>query len=156
MKRPDASYVPDQTPVAMAWLRVSARDPRFASMRPAFGNPPCNGCTLCCETDTIIVDAARGDDPDQYELRDLGDGIKALAQKPNGDCVYLDRATGCTIHAQAPMVCREFDCRGLWLQRKTPAMRVHLINAEKLLGVKHPVVSRGGELYRRRLDFSKS
>jgi Fe-S-cluster containining protein len=37
-----------------------------------------------------------------------------LARRANGDCVYLGK-TGCTIYGRRPRVCRNFDCRTLFL-----------------------------------------
>lgn len=80
---------------------------------------PCAGCTLCCRRDALILHPEEGDDPGQYETTPTthpftGEPVLMLAHKPNGDCVYLDRATGCTIHERAPAICRSFDCRGLY------------------------------------------
>ncbi len=33
-----------------------------------------------------------------------------LAHKPNGDCWYLGDGA-CTIHDEAPLACKRFDCR---------------------------------------------
>lgn len=74
------------------------------------GGVPCAGCTLCCRHDLILVHPEMGDDPSQYECDDLAAGIKVLKRAANGDCVYLDRATGCTIYDRRPAICREFDC----------------------------------------------
>ncbi len=51
------------------------------------------------------------DDDDQslYKTRTV-DGSLMLQQKPDGDCIYLDREQGCTIWEHAPSVCRKFDC----------------------------------------------
>lgn len=35
-----------------------------------------------------------------------------LAHKPDGTCIYLGE-NGCSIHGNAPALCREFDCRRL-------------------------------------------
>jgi Fe-S-cluster containining protein len=36
-----------------------------------------------------------------------------MASKENGDCMYLDRETGCTIWNRRPQVCQDFDCRNI-------------------------------------------
>lgn len=51
-----------------------------------------------------------GDDASQY-LTEMYEGRVILQHKPNGDCIYLDREKGCTIHERRPVVCRELDCR---------------------------------------------
>ena len=92
-------------------------------MRPgdktARADVPCAGCTLCCRRDALILHPEMGDDPTQYETVPTthpltGEPAEMLAHKPNGDCVYLDRSTGCTIHDRAPAICREFDCRAFY------------------------------------------
>ena len=71
---------------------------------------PCNGCTLCCQRDLLFP------------------GHLMLAHKPNGDCIYLDREHGCTIHDCRPRMCREMDCRNIasamtWTQARKAAQR---------------------------------
>ena len=55
-----------------------------------------------------------GDDPSQYQTAMCHTPGKApyliLDRHANGDCVYLG-PHGCTIWDNAPVVCREFDCR---------------------------------------------
>ncbi|EBA4600818.1 YkgJ family cysteine cluster protein [Salmonella enterica] len=77
---------------------------------------PCNNCTLCCRGDAISLHPELGDVAEQYltaphfvpEL--AAKGVVMLAHKPDGVCVYLGEC-GCTIHGNAPALCREFDCR---------------------------------------------
>lgn len=74
---------------------------------------PCNGCVACCRHELIFLYPE--DDQRQYLTRPATNPLDgrlglALAQQPNGDCVYLGEA-GCTIHDKAPAVCRAFDCR---------------------------------------------
>lgn len=75
---------------------------------------PCNGCTICCHGEAIVLHPEDGDNPADYivEIHPIFN-IPILAHKPNGDCIYLDDATGCTIHDRAPVVCRKFDCAAL-------------------------------------------
>ena len=42
---------------------------------------------------------------------DLGQML-FLAQRPNGDCIYLDSLRGCSIYERRPAVCRAFSCVG--------------------------------------------
>lgn len=81
---------------------------------------PCDGCTACCRHDIIFLHPECGDKAVDY-LTDpatnplTGNTGRMLQRKPNGDCIYLG-ATGCTIHGRAPVICREFDCRRLYLK----------------------------------------
>lgn len=70
----------------------------------------CGGCTKCCQGELVFLHPECGDDSAQYETQSV-DGRTALAQKENGDCHYLSRTHGCTIHRTRPIVCRELDCR---------------------------------------------
>lgn len=83
-------------------------------------NVPCDGCTLCCRNDLIVLHPECGDDASSYETVPVvhpltGKPAFALRRQANGDCVYLG-AAGCTIHDRAPTICREFDCRRQFLQ----------------------------------------
>jgi Fe-S-cluster containining protein len=42
---------------------------------------------------------------------------------PNGDCFYLGQ-DGCTIHDQAPWVCRDFDCRAAFRNSDRPGRKL--------------------------------
>lgn len=82
---------------------------------------PCAGCTLCCQGEAIFLHPEHGDIPVLYQTVPAVNPVTQtpslmLAHKPNGDCIYLDRATGCTIHDRAPAICREFDCRKFYLR----------------------------------------
>jgi Fe-S-cluster containining protein len=77
---------------------------------------PCAGCTACCQNEVLILHPEQGDDIAAYEAEEVTnpfDGERAwkLKNAANGDCIYLDRATGCTIWERRPASCREFDCR---------------------------------------------
>jgi hypothetical protein len=74
------------------------------------GNPPCNGCIICCRNDAIRI--FDHEDASQWETEPhvmFPDRIM-LKRKRNGDCIYLAE-TGCTIHGNAPIMCKEMDCR---------------------------------------------
>lgn len=73
---------------------------------------PCNGCNECCRWDAIWLKPHLGDNENDYET-EVYLGRKMLKHKPNGDCIYLDRDRGCSIHDRRPVVCREFDCLNL-------------------------------------------
>lgn len=79
---------------------------------------PCNGCFACCRNQRVVL---RPDDrKDFYKTIPSRKGNNGpleqmLAHKPNGDCHYLDRRKRrCSIWKDAPLACKEFDCRK-WL-----------------------------------------
>ena len=79
----------------------------------------CNGCTLCCDHDIIILHPENGDDPSKYETIEIKHpltGKPALAIKPSedGSCRYVVKGKGCTIYDERPAVCKEFDCGRLY------------------------------------------
>lgn len=90
---------------------------------------PCNGCTLCCRRDMIMLLPDEGDDVDSYEheIRTVpGVGSIATVKKgADGCCIYLG-ADGCTIHERAPTICKTFDCRDFY-RRKTRHERRRLV-----------------------------
>ena len=80
---------------------------------------PCAGCTHCCQNELLLLHPKMGDDAASYETKVVrhpftGEVARALKNKPNGDCWYLGE-TGCTIHGRHPAICREFDCRRMYL-----------------------------------------
>jgi hypothetical protein len=82
---------------------------------------PCGLCTACCRRELILVHPEHGDDIESYDTRDVTIGpatFKALRQRDDGACVYLSPfpGVGCTIWERAPAICREFDCRGLFVR----------------------------------------
>jgi Fe-S-cluster containining protein len=79
---------------------------------------PCGTCHACCKQDRIILHPQL-DDLSAYKWHEE-DGFAVLDRKPSGECVYLT-ASGCSIHGRAPVVCRRFDCRVLFLT--TPKAR---------------------------------
>ena len=94
------------------------------------GDVPCGNCHHCCRSEVIAILPEEGDDPQLYDHHIIelpGQGaVAVLKHRPNGDCVYLDEVTGCTIHGHAPMICRTFDCRR-WYQGHTRAERRKMI-----------------------------
>jgi len=79
----------------------------------------------------------RGDDPSRYQTAMCYAPGQApmmiLDRKDNGDCVYLGES-GCTIHDDAPWVCRDFDCRAIFRNsdrqgRKLAIKRGHMPKA---------------------------
>jgi Fe-S-cluster containining protein len=89
---------------------------------PTTRSVPCGSCQHCCRHEYVAVDPAEGDIVELYETIDVINPFtqqpqKALARKPNGDCLYLG-AAGCTIHGRHPAACRRFDCRLVYLGLK--------------------------------------
>ena len=84
---------------------------------------PCGGCTACCHNEAIPLRPDDGDDPADYGPENLfravdpitGKWADFIKVKPSGECVFLERDVGCTIHEKRPAHCRVFDCRGLYL-----------------------------------------
>lgn len=56
----------------------------------------CGSCTQCCQW---------GNKAD--ELKPAAE----LAHYPNGDCIHLDRRSGCKQYEKRPLACVLFDCR---------------------------------------------
>lgn len=100
------------TPTAPGVYRLRLADIR-SRIAPTVSDVPCDGCTRCCRGDTIRI--MPHEDPSQWqtEPHPAGHGMRQLAHKPDGDCVYLG-ASGCTIHGRAPQICKEMDCRLLY------------------------------------------
>ena len=107
---------------------------------------PCNGCTLCCRGELIVLHPEEGDDPSRYDTvmvhsgGEIGD-VFALKNKANGDCIYLGES-GCTIHDRRPLVCRAYDCRDNYLT--TPRHKRRRMIAEGLAS--KAIFNRGREL----------
>jgi hypothetical protein len=78
----------------------------------AINHVPCNGCTLCCESDAVRLQDE--DRAEEYltEPHPYIPGALMIAHKPNGECVYLGEH-GCSIHDRAPSLCRSADCHSL-------------------------------------------
>ena len=88
---------------------------------------PCNGCTLCCRGDMIVLHPEIGDDPSQYLTEPVihpftGQPAQMLRKGENGNCIYLGPG-GCTIHGRAPAVCRKFDCGKMFEAMSRPERR---------------------------------
>lgn len=103
---------------------------------------PCENCTLCCQGDAVRL--LPEDDHGLYmkETHPYKVAELVLAHQENGDCIYLDREKGCTIHAHRPIMCRTMDCRNIY--RKIPKQKVNDLVNKGLL--KQGVYERGKEL----------
>lgn len=82
------------------------------------GRVPCGGCVKCCRNDLIFLHPEFGDNPEEYET-EITNERHVLKHKESGDCFYLgindDGGSVCTIWDKRPVICREFDCRTLYL-----------------------------------------
>lgn len=115
---------------------------------------PCDGCTVCCKTDQVILRPEAGDDPAFYDHEYIesalypGQRVPALKRNPsNGHCVYL-RESGCAIHGRAPWTCRRFHCARMFkaLGRLSQAKRKALWARGDVL--EEAIVERGRDRYR--------
>jgi Fe-S-cluster containining protein len=88
-------------------------------------NVPCNGCTLCCESDAIRLLPEDDDAHYKTESHPRIPGALMLAHKAGGECFYLCDG-GCSIHGQAPSLCRSADCRSVAIRLDLEyAMELH-------------------------------
>jgi uncharacterized protein len=109
---------------------------------------PCGSCTACCRQQVIVLDPHQ-DDIASYQHAIAGT-LAILKHKPNGDCVYLGEH-GCTIHARAPKMCREFDCR-LWYLRHDRAERKRLIANSEAPQIAKDILDAGRERWQSLAD----
>lgn len=97
---------------------------------------PCNGCVGCCVSSYAIplrpTDAAAlAAVPDRY-LRLPRDGrLARMAHREDGTCPMLE-AGRCTIYADRPQTCRDYDCRiyaatGLLPDGERPVIRERVL-----------------------------
>lgn len=69
---------------------------------------PCGTCVACCQHLHIDLEP---DELTQGLATQEVDGVKVLAKREDGSCVYLVQ-NQCQIYGQRPRTCRIFDCRG--------------------------------------------
>jgi Fe-S-cluster containining protein len=50
----------------------------------------------------------------EARAKNITTAVLKLGHRENGDCAYLGES-GCTIHENRPTVCRQFDCRTMFL-----------------------------------------
>ncbi len=114
--------------------------------KPRTDNPvPCEGCSECCQMDAVFIHPELGDKASEYQT-EVYQGRYVLAHKENGDCVYLKRGKGCTIHDKRPAICRELDCALFLLYSdweisnaiKGGYLRIELLQAAKIRLSKEP------------------
>ena len=109
----------------------------------------CNGCTLCCQHDTIFLMPEYGDDISGLETEPAvnpitgKDGFK-LKRRKDGSCYYLERGHGCMIYDRRPVICAKFDC-GKWyeLMRASGASIRNLVGGQAI----DAVLKKGREIY---------
>jgi uncharacterized protein len=85
---------------------------------------PCKGCTLCCQGDAIRLEPEDLVRSYRTEPHPYAPGALMIAHTPEGHCVYLGEH-GCSIHGNAPALCRAADCRTL-------ALRIDFDSAQRL------------------------
>lgn len=121
------------------------------AQKPPAVDVPCNGCTLCCNGEAIILNPEQGDRISAYHVQ-RWHGLWRLQLRPNGDCVYLG-PSGCTIWKRRPAMCRVFDCRGLVRQidRDPDGYAARVAQRGET-----PVVAKGRELIRLELEYQAS
>jgi len=78
----------------------------YSQPRPARSPLLCGTCRECClgPRELELHEPAF-----MYETYER-DGVTYLANRENGDCVYLV-AGGCSIYGRRPQACRDYDCR---------------------------------------------
>jgi Fe-S-cluster containining protein len=76
---------------------------------------PCDGCTGCCVSSYAI--ALRPDDkvalaavPARHLRLPVNGGLALMGYRADGSCPMLE-AGRCTIYADRPQTCRDYDCR---------------------------------------------
>ena len=110
----------------------------------------CNGCTLCCRSGELIL--IEDEDPDYiYDTREVVVGERtflALQVKPDGSCIYVTD-TGCSIHEDAPMTCKVFDCAGLYASKTRRQRRI--MAARDPSGYVAALYAQGRKLHRLRI-----
>jgi len=106
---------------------VEALDARDALELPPEENASlCSGCTRCCETVSIEVDAPRAAwEYDQWVWVLHHRGLEMYVEKPERwllhietRCDMLDAGGRCSIHGRHPVLCREYDPR--FCERRLP------------------------------------
>lgn len=108
---------------------------------------PCNGCTACCKHDDVFL--RPGENPRDYLVErgwnaltgEAGWRLQHKSKRDGGGCIYLGDS-GCTIHARAPKVCKEFDCRFVFtmLEELPRPMRRRLMHLYSDKGIYGPEV----------------
>lgn len=76
--------------------------------------PPCRElkCTACCrwgKGNTYLHPELAVKEVTRYQ-HVFFKKIPVMADDGKGNCVYLDKEKGCTIHNNSPAYCRSFDC----------------------------------------------
>ena len=98
--------------------------------------PPCAGCGRCCH---LVVELRAGDRvPGHFIVEHAG--ARCMDQHGNGACIALDQDTFlCTIYADRPQTCRDFN-RGEALCRRVLAAGRNLTTV-KLSQLDSPVAT---------------
>lgn len=103
----------------------------------------CGNCDLCCKSSILVLYGSH-DNLDLFEqkVKVMDDPeVWIVGQKKNGDCLYLENGK-CSVHKNAPAVCRQFDCRIAYLYYKFTGVKDYsdaIIKKGKLMQRKHPL-----------------
>jgi Fe-S-cluster containining protein len=76
---------------------------------------PCDGCVGCCVSSYPVPlrpadQVALARVPERYLQLPASGGVARMLHRPDGTCPLLD-ANCCTIYADRPQTCRDYDCR---------------------------------------------
>lgn len=115
---------------------------QLEALRKQPAKVPCNGCTACCKHDAVVLRPAERMKYKHHIEQVAGKNYAVLDRKDNGDCTYL-MEDGCSIHDDAPDICKRMDCRVLYLitpaeirgrrVKENPQMAIIYQEAEKRL-----------------------
>lgn len=86
---------------------------------------PCGDCSACCTESLVVLNPSNGDNPNILTRHQVVGPALVLDRDANGVCVYLEDGR-CSVWAHRPLVCRAFDCRGLY-RSKTRAERRRMV-----------------------------
>lgn len=81
----------------------------------------CNGCTACCHKDVVVLTPEEAPRYRSHLEWHNGQQLHVLDRDAVGSCVYVAE-DGCSIHGEAPGICRRMDCRDLY-RSTTPHQR---------------------------------
>ena len=93
-------------------------------------NVPCGTCRACCKHDVIYL----CEEESHKFTWHLEQDRKVINRKPNDECVYLT-ATGCSVHNDAPDICKRFDCRVLFLLTPKANRRIRIMQNPSMVDV---------------------
>ena len=98
----------------------------------------CGDCTFCCKKTLVFI---LPDDDYPYETTQE-EGLEVLAQKPNGDCIYLDN--GCSIYKSRPLMCKAYFCIDFY-RAAVKNNYTAIVNNKEFTAVVHAAIERNSE-----------